>query len=290
LSFSGAANALDTRTSTVSRRVRDFEDEIGIALFERTTAGVRLTDAGDRLVKEIIPAIRSIELALHNASTAGRAECGTVRIGIVTTLASGFLRELIASFRDEFGSVNLDIHDGGRQDHLLAIRSRDLDVAFVTGNAPQADFDVVELWRERIHVAMAATHPLARHMALDWPQLRGEQLLITAHEPGSEVRDYIIRRTADYSTDPDVSARSVSQETLMHLVAIGEGITLVSEGRTSTTYPDLAFRPLSALEDIVPFSAVWSPNNDNPAFRRFLSMARAKTAATRIAPISQDYP
>ena len=66
------------------------------------------------------------------------------------------------------------------------------------------------------------------------------------------------------------------------MVAIGEGITLVSEGWTSMAHADLAMRPLTAAEDIVPFSAVWSPSSDNPALRRFLSFARDLAARQRV--------
>lgn len=67
----------------------------------------------------------------------------------------------------------------------------------------------------------------------------------------------------------------------MHMVAIGDGITLVSEGWTSMAHADLAMRPLTTAEDIVPFSAVWSPSSDNPALRRFLSFARDLAARQR---------
>jgi DNA-binding transcriptional LysR family regulator len=267
------------RTSTVSRRVRDFEDDIGVSLFERSSAGVRLTDAGSRFLAEIVPALQMVEAALQHAAAAGRVETGTVRIGIITTLAGGFLRELISAFRQEFEGVRLEIQDGGRRDHLRAIRARHLDIAFFTGNAPLTDCDVLELWQERVHVAMGADHPLTNNSALDWPDLREERFIVPVMEPGPEVHDYIVRRLADYSTYPDVSYHRVTLETLMHMVAIGEGITLVSEGWTSMVYPDLALRPLTALEDIVPFSAVWSPLNDNPALRRFISFARSLAPA-----------
>src|SRR5690606_22179885 len=169
---------------------------------------------------------------------------------------------------------DLYIVDGGRSNHLRAIRSRRLDVAFFTGNAPLSGCDVEELWRERVHVAMAVQHPLAGSNSLDWSQLRNERFSVSTMEPGPEVHDYIVRRVADYSIYPDVTYHQVTEETLMHMVAIGEGITLVSEGWTSIGYPDLALCPLSAPEDIVPFSAVWAPSNDNPALRRFLSFAR----------------
>lgn len=274
MSFSGAARALGMKVSSVSRRVRDFENDLGISLFERTTSGVRLTNAGCKFLDEIIPVLQMAEVILQRAGAAGRAEEGMVRVGIITTLGGGFLRELIAAYRQCYPGVHLGIVDGGRRNHLRAIRSHQLDIAFFTGNAPLAGCDVEEFWRERVHVAMAVHHPLASSDVLDWPQLRDEYFIVSTMEPGPEVHDYIVRRVADYSAYPEVSYRPVNAETLMHMVAIGEGITLVSEGWTNMTYPDLALRPLTAHEDIVPFSAVWLPSSDNPALRRFLSFAR----------------
>ncbi|MGI6855056.1 LysR family transcriptional regulator [Mesorhizobium sp. 1B3] len=112
-SFSAAATALTSRVSSVSRRVRHLEDSIGVALFERSASGVLLTNAGHRFLAEVVPALRMIETALRNAGAAGRAEWGAVRVGIITTLAGGFLREAIAEFRNEFGGVRLEIHDWG---------------------------------------------------------------------------------------------------------------------------------------------------------------------------------
>lgn len=275
LSFSKVALALDIKVSTVSRSIRDLEDSIGVSLFERTTMGVRLTDAGSRFLDDILPAIFQIENAIHHAGSAGRVEEGVVRIGILTTLAGGFLRDLIAGYRQEFDGVQLQIRDGGRREHLRAIRARDLDIAFFTGNGAIEDCDLLELWQERVHVAIPAAHPLAREPELDWPQLKGERFIVPSQEPGPEVHDYIIRRIADYSTYPDIGFRPVLLETLMHLVAMGEGITLVSEGWTHMVCPALVMRPLTAAEDIVPMSVVWSPQNDNPAMRRFISFAQS---------------
>ena len=78
LSFSGAAGALGMKVSSVSRHVRDFEDDLGISLFERTTSGVRLTDAGSKFLDDIIPVlqmaevVRSPESLPQHAARSGR--------------------------------------------------------------------------------------------------------------------------------------------------------------------------------------------------------------------------
>lgn len=273
LSFRRAADALETRASSVSRGVRDFEDRIGVALFERGSFGVRLTDAGARFLDQTIPAIQQIETAVRMAGAAGRVETGAVRIGIITSLAGGFLRDLLQDYSRQHPDVAIVVHDGGRRDHVAALRARQLDVAFVTGSGPVADCETVELWRERVHVALPAGHRLAAHERLDWPDLRGEHFIVTRFEPGPEVHDYIVRRVADYSTYPCVEHKPCNQDTLMNLVALGQGLTLVSAAWGQVKVPDLALRPLTAAEDVVPFSAVWSPDNDNPALRRFISEA-----------------
>lgn len=273
--------ALGARTSSVSRRVRQFEDMIGIGLFERTSAGVRLTGAGKQFINEILPALSHIESAFLNAGLAGRGETGTVRIGLLTTLAGGFLPELISAFRAEFKGVDVKLRDGGRNDHLTSIRARKIDLAIVTGAAAIEDCDVAELWRERVHVALPSSHRLAAVKRISWPDIQDERFIVSAHAPGPEVRDFIVRRVADYSTYPQVQVEAVTQATLMHMVELREGVTVVSEGWTSLPYPDLVLKPLVAEEDIVPLSAVWSPHNDNPALRRFISFAKLLAARRR---------
>src|SRR5690606_26465369 len=144
---------------------------------------------------------------LHHADAAGRVETGTVKIGIITMLAGGFLRELIAAFEQQFEGVFLEIRTGGRRKHLRGIRSREIDIAFFTGNAPQVDCDVLELWQERVHVAVATNHPLARRAYVGWSDLKDEQFIVSTYEPGPEVHNYIVRRIADYSTYPKVLFR-----------------------------------------------------------------------------------
>ncbi|MGE0773750.1 MAG: LysR substrate-binding domain-containing protein, partial [Sphingomonadaceae bacterium] len=107
------------------------------------------------------------------------------------------------------------------------------------------------------------------------------------HPPGPEVHDYVVRRVADYSHYPVIERRGVQQETLMSMVGMGFGISLVSEGWVALGIPGVVMRPLAEDADIVPFSAIWSPNNDNPVLRRFISAAHVM--AGRARPGTSDW-
>lgn len=288
-SFRQTADIFDVHQSTISRAVRQLEDSIGVSLFERSHSGIRLTQAGRHFMHETQMAVEHLEAAKRSAEAAGRAELGKLRIGILTSLAGGFLRQLIHNYASTYPDVAIDVRDGGRRDHFAAIRAHRLDVAFVTGIGPVEGCDTAELWRERVHVAMSGNHPLAHQRRLDWPQLKNECFIVSRMEPGPEVHDYIVRRVADYSTYPQIEQKAALQETLMHLVAMGQGITLVSAAWNSLKFPGLVLRPLTARADIVPFSAVWSPGNDNPVLRRFLSVCHVLAAvAAKGLPIGSQ--
>ena len=95
LSFSRAAQVLGVRQSAVSRRVRALEDKLGVSLFERDNTGVRITEAGRRFLERTRPALAEIDHAMKAAASAGRGAEGVIRIGILSSVSSGFLRNLL---------------------------------------------------------------------------------------------------------------------------------------------------------------------------------------------------
>ncbi|MGE4324634.1 MAG: LysR family substrate-binding domain-containing protein [Pseudodonghicola sp.] len=204
----------------------------------------------------------------------GRSENGRIRVGIYSSIASGFLAELLRSFGGQHNHVQIELIDGNPEEHVAAIRRLKLDVAFLTGTRTWQDCDSALMWSEGVFVVLPERHELAIRTAVDWRELSGEAFMVSETAPGQEIYDYLVRKLAELSWHPDIHVQSVSRDNLLSLVAIGRGLTVVSEAMTVTTHPGVVFRPIKG--ERLPFSAIWSPNNDNPAFRRLLSMARAK--------------
>jgi len=167
-SFRAAARALGVQESAISRRIRDLEDEIGAALFIRSYQGVKLTYAGQRFVCRARIALDQIGHAAKDVGAIGRAEEGVVRIGIFSSMASGFLAELFQAYDAGHAGVRLDFVDGMLLDHIAAVRQHRLDVAFVTGESALTDCDVMQLWTERVFVVLPNHHRLAALSGIGW--------------------------------------------------------------------------------------------------------------------------
>ncbi|WP_211115405.1 hypothetical protein [Nitrospirillum amazonense] len=102
-----------------------------------------------------------------------------------------------------------------------------------------------------------------------------------------EIHDYLMKNLAELNHHPTVERCDVARDNLMKLVTLGRGVTLTSEATTGVAFPGIVYRPIA--DETLPFSAVWSPRNDNPAFRRLLSMARTfSKQATTMASRNMD--
>ncbi|MEJ0051562.1 MAG: LysR family transcriptional regulator [Methylovirgula sp.] len=193
-SFRQAANELGVWESTISRGIHDLEDEIGVALFIRHPGGVTLTNAGNKFLTHARAAIGRIEYALKDAGAAGRGEVGMVRIGIFSSLASGFLADLLQAYQAGNPFVHLDFAEGGPAEHVAAVQHHRMDVAFLTGEPAAYGCETARLWEERVFVVLPRDHGLAEREEIGWDDLRDEHFIVSETNPGPEIHDYLVLR------------------------------------------------------------------------------------------------
>jgi len=170
--------------------------------------------------------------------------------------------------------VVLQISEIAFREHIALIRKRQLDVAFIMGAPAVPSCEVLPLWTERLFVILPRGHALCSRKEVEWEALRDERCILRQSDPGPAFQDYVINRLADLGHRPNVRRFDVGREASMHLVALGMGVSLTSEATIANSFPEVEFRPLAGNTDVVSFSGIWSPKNDNPALRRFLSLAR----------------
>lgn len=265
--------------STISRRIRDLEDEIGVALFVRNHGGVRLTQAGQRFLVRARRALVQIGHATTDAATIGRGEMGTVRIGIFSSLASGFLADLLRGFAAKNPTVRTELIEGAPSAHISAVQRHHLDIAFLTGTPAAEGCDVAHLWDERVFVVLPGNDALARKREIGWDDLRHRQFIVSEADPGPEIHDYLMKHLTELGRHPMIERHGVGRDNLMNLVAFGHGLTLTSQATIAARFPGIVYRRLR--QEVLPFSAIWSPQNDNPPLRRLLSLAKAMAGQGR---------
>jgi DNA-binding transcriptional LysR family regulator len=159
-SFRGAAERLGVTRSAVSQTLRRLEDRLGVALVQRTTRSVGLTEAGAKLHERVAPAILEIELALDSAQDRHAKPSGQLRLA-VSSIAERFLSgPLLAGFAEAYPAVELDITV---TDAEFDIVSGGFDAGVRLGEVIEQDMIAVPISADQRQLVVAAPSYLKRH-------------------------------------------------------------------------------------------------------------------------------
>lgn len=274
LSFRRAADAIGISQSSISKRVAALEDKIGVALFERHHFGVRVTYAGQRFFDLVTAALEQLDQATLAAGEIGRVESGRLSIGILSSLASGFLPLLIKTFGVQHPDVEIIIEDCTISNSMERLRDKSLDLIFTVSSVVTSDCESQQLWNERIFIALPMGHPLCDRKTVDWSDLESEIIILNQTASWRTYYDDGLQKWASLARQLDIRRFSVARDTLMHMVALGRGVSLTSDAAVAVQFPGVVFRPLAGEGSVLDFRGTWLSQNNNQALRRLIAVAR----------------
>lgn len=281
LNFRHAANALGVSQSSVSTRVKMLEQDLGILLFERRPRGVRLTEAGRQFVEEIAAGIGHLDHAIKTVGAVVQGETGQLRMGLHAPVAFGFLADLRRRYRQTWPGVDLITVEGRSSQAIRQVLDGSLDIAFVLGRLDTPQCHTRELWREPMVIALPEDHPLASGESVAWSDLSGETFLVRYGGAGPQVHEHVVRRMTERDISPLVRRCDVERDTLMHMIAEGEGVTLTCASAGRVAFPGVRFMAVADEPEPARYSAIWSPHNHNPALRDLLDLAGKMSRSIR---------
>lgn len=289
-SFYRAARAMDVEQSTLSRNILKLERQIGGRIFERSRAGVTMTIAGRAFICSAKPMVASADklVAMMRAASQGRA--GGLTIGHNCSVSAGNLRATMLDWHESYPDVDLDGVEADRNALLAEIDTGEIDIAILMGEAGHEGYRREPFWSERMLLALPSSHSLAVQEVVHWTDLRGKRILLTAADPGSEIRDMVLGRFAASGEKPDIRMHHSSRETILSVLGSGLGVSIVCEGTTGAQYPDVIYRPIRGEQGpaLIGYSGYWREDNGNPALTRFLAFIRNRFALSfdLTAPLS----
>src|SRR5690349_596620 len=113
-SFTAAAAALRVTPSAVSQSVRALEERVGVRLLQRTTRSVGLTEAGERFVAALRPALDQVAAALASLGELRDRPAGLVRLSLARVAHVEVIEPILAAFLAEYPdiAIELAIDDG----------------------------------------------------------------------------------------------------------------------------------------------------------------------------------
>ncbi|WP_298914596.1 LysR substrate-binding domain-containing protein [uncultured Algimonas sp.] len=272
--FGQAAERCHVSQPTLSGQIKKLEEELGVLLFERGRGGARATEAGRAVAQQARLALRAAGEIRQIAQAAQDPFAGEFRLGLIPTVAPYLIPRFVARLRDALPELSVIYREDITERLVQDLEAGEIDAA-ILATPPESDaLEAIPLYTEPFRLVFPDGHDLSSLAHLRMADVdRDDVLLLTE---GHCFRDQALA-ICDTPARP-ASLRATSLETLINLVAQGQGVTLV---------PALAMGGLSdelGLQD--------RTLEDEGAARRINLTVRRSTSrrilAKRVAAIIRD--
>lgn len=160
--FARAAAHLGIAASTISQTIRALEERLGMRLLNRTTRSVSLTDAGEKLLERIRPAITELGAAVDDLNEFRDTPTGTLRLNVSSVAAEIVLAPVMKEFLAAYPAISLDITVDDTNSDLVSGR---FDAGIRVGKRVARDMQMVRVTEPTRVVAFASPQYLSLHPA-----------------------------------------------------------------------------------------------------------------------------
>ncbi|OLZ65366.1 LysR family transcriptional regulator [Streptomyces sp. IMTB 2501] len=256
LHFGRAAQRLGIAQPPLSRTIRQLERRIGVALLERTSRSVTLTEAGSVLLREARAALDAVEAAERRTRRAALAATGQAEVVLASKAgaSSELLAKLLDAYAAEPNAVIVDVLLCGIGEQERMLRDGRCDAALLHRPFDStAGFDTEELCTERQVVILPAGHPLTSRTHVQMAEVTELPGLPMPRWPG---------RDGTYPDGPGPQARDHAQ--LLQLIALGRTCWIAPESCRAQLRDDLAAVPVLDAPTVTTVIA-WPPHSRSRA-------------------------
>lgn len=223
-SFHEAAAACGVSQPGLSVQLRELEANLGVQLFERDRRGVLITREGQAVVDRARRLLLDTDELVATAQTLAHPLRGTLRLGIIPTVAPYLLPEVLPKVRKKHPDLDLVLREQQTGDLVEALHRGALDLLVLALEADLGGAVTEPIFKDPFVVAMPRSHPLAKRAELSQRDLAKHDVLLL--EEGHCLRDQTLEVCGTRDRE-DESFRPGSLSTLIQMVAGGMGITLL---------------------------------------------------------------
>jgi DNA-binding transcriptional LysR family regulator len=219
-----ASSQIHISAPSISAAIAHMESELDIQLFIRhPSKGMTLTPVGAQVMQECEQLLDRASKLYEIASDSSEGMQGVLRVGCFQSLTPMIAPEVIFGFKRAFNKIDLKLIEGDQQELISKLHNGEIDVAITYDLDLSEEVQFEVLCQLPPHVLVGELHPLAQQSAVTLGEL-APQSMVLLDLPMS--RDYFLSLFARAGVEPQIAARSRSEDVVRSLVTNGVGYAL----------------------------------------------------------------
>ncbi len=282
LSFTKGAQKLHLAQPSLTRQIKDLEEEIGVRLFDRARTGVSLTAEGKSFLTD---AKRLLELSgeiVASVQRLSRQETTPLNIGYVANLFYDLLPVTLASFQRSFPSVPVNLFDMTCGDQFRALKDGRIDCGFV---GPHEAIEELGLQFRSIAsyetvAALARNNSLAKKSIIKLKELKPLFFIGMSEASYPGYRRWLKQTCQRVGFSPKVLQDVEIERTLIQAIAAGLGVALLPDQVKKLPHENVVFRPLTPR--VMTESCIaWRGDNPSAALKAYVNIVSDRRTRMR---------
>jgi LysR family transcriptional regulator, benzoate and cis,cis-muconate-responsive activator of ben and cat genes len=271
-----AALKLHVSQPALSRQIRDLEEELGFALFERSAKSVRLTEAGKTFLTEARAVMQRADEAVSRARAIATGGGGELHVGYAPSPTVRIIPATLRAFQGLMPQMRVRLHDLSTEEMLAGVREGKLQMAFLVrpNHAMLRGLRFEELARDSMCLAVPPSHALAQLRTVTRRQAAQEPLVVFSRKDYPEYHEYLEGLFASVKTRPRIAEEHDGATSLIAAIESGTGVAIVPRSFSCFTGPRLKLLPLSPRPEPIVIGAVWAKHGLTPMAERLWQAAR----------------
>ena len=274
--FTRAATREHIAQPALSQQIRRLEEEVGLALVERTTRRVAMTDAGATLVARARRVLAELDAAHAEMQRLSGGQSGRVTVGAMHTMGPVDISLALAIFHERHPDVELTVREQSSEELAEMLRVDELDLAFlsVTERIESHGLGLQQLVSEELVAVLPQEHRLGKRRRVRMAELRGEEFI--GYREGAKLRELLSFAGRDAGFEPRVTLESNESQRIRRLVARGLGVAILPRSDADGRGADVAVATLTHPALSRDITLAWREGRRHaPAAAEFLALARA---------------
>lgn len=227
LHFGRAADACSVTQPALSMQIHEMEQNLGLALVERTKSGVQLTSKGQEIAARCSRILGDVRDLVAYAQHANSILAGALRLGVIPSVAPYLLPQLLPLLREAYPELELHVRETQTQVLTDELLEGKLDVLLLALPVKHADLTNRVLFEDKFLLAVPKNRKLSGRVRATKELIEHERLLLL--EEGHCLRDQALTYCSLQQVDTVNTFGASSLATIVEMVSAGFGITLLPE-------------------------------------------------------------
>lgn len=256
-SMTRAADILHVTQPTLSKQIKDLEDEIGKKLFNRTNYAIKLTAEGEILYKRALDIVNLTNDTVEELKTMTEATGGNVNIGAAETDSIKYLARIIKQLQQECAGIIVSIYSGDSESVEYKLDKGQLDFALVVRDFDLNKYNFIELpYKDTYGLICRSDNPLSKKKKITFDDMINEPIIVSRQSLAHDLRKWAGERVDELT----IAATGDIPFNLSLLVKEGIGSLLCFDKIINTTETsNLRYIPLDPPM-LSPLYIIWKKN------------------------------